>query len=655
MAQGDDEIQTPQTPSRERRRVPTLAGRLLVWVGVPAALLFVGILWFSSSRSVRHVVAETESKARAQGRYYAERVNGRLAQAAKIPEMHGRAMESGAFTTRSILESYLRGVVESNPDIYGSCIVFRPYGFDPTANGYGPYFYRTDTGIEFVQLAEPQYNYFQWDWYRRPRDAGEPLWTEPYFDDGGGGVLMTTRAVPFRRDDTFWGVATIDIALTQLMDDAKRISVGRTGYAFIISQSGRYLAFPDQTRVMRTTLQTTNAALAGQMLAGGPGFIRTMEPLRGAEAWIAYAPIEAAGFSLALVYPQREVLGEAFSLQREQLALGVLGLVALFAGLVFVTRSISRPIRELATAARELAQGDLERPVQVDAHTEEVRSLAFAFGKMTRDLRMRMQELRYTTTVKERIEGELSAARSIQMSLVPKNFPAFPDRPEIDLHALVKPAREIGGDFYDFHLIADDWLCFFIGDVSGKGVPAALFMAVTKTLLRASSPKPGALAEMISTVNNELCQQTDSGMFVSLLYALLDLRTGALELASAGHPSPFILGAGGAVTPMDTRRNVALGASPRLDYDITHAQLAPGDALFLYTDGVTEALNPAGQFYTPARLQIALKDLATLSAEKITRGVARDVQTFTAEHEQSDDISVMAVRWHGPAAASHPS
>ncbi len=633
----------------------TLATRLVVWVGVPATVLFAAILWFSSQRSVRHVVAETESKARAMARSAADQINGRLGEAAKIPAMHARAMESGAFTTKPHLEGYLRAVVEKNPEIYGSCIVFRPHGFDPEENGYGPYYYRSEKGIEFVQLAEPDYNYFRWAWYRDPRDSGEGLWTEPYFDEGGGDVLMTTRAVPFRRDDLFWGVATIDIALTQLMAETGRIAVGHSGYAFIISQSGRFLAYPEAGKVMKAMLQDTHPELAASMRSGEAGFRRMKEPLRGEDAWIAFAPIAEGGLSLALVYPKREVLSEAFNLQQEQLALGVLGLLALFGALVFVTRSISRPISELARAAQNLAEGNLDQRIEVDAPVEEVRHLAEAFNKMTRDLQMRMQELRYTTTIKERIEGELNAARSIQMSLVPKRFPAFPERPEIELHALVKPAREVGGDFYDYHLIEDDWLCFFIGDVSGKGVPAALFMAVTKTLLKASSSKPDAVGEMLAKVNNELCAQTDSGMFVSLIYAMLDLRTGALELGNAGHPSPFILGADGGVTPMDTRRNVALGAIDQLDYHITHAQLAPGDALFLFTDGVTEALNRSDQFYTAARLQIVCKDLAILPVEKITRGVVQDVQAFSAEREQSDDISVMALRWLGPASAFSPS
>jgi sigma-B regulation protein RsbU (phosphoserine phosphatase) len=213
---------------------------------------------------------------------------------------------------------------------------------------------------------------------------------------------------------------------------------------------------------------------------------------------------------------------------------------------------------------------------------------------------------------------------------------------------MVRPVREVGGDFYDFYLLEDDWLCFFVGDVSGKGVPAALFMAVTKTLLKASSSRPGAGAEMLSKVNNELCAQTDGGMFVTLCYALLDLRTGALEIGNAGHYSPICLHANGTVEAMETHSNVALGASTNLEYKVSTGQLAPGDALFLFTDGVTEALNRDGAFYGAARLQIVLRDLATLPVEKVTRGVIQDVRAFCADREQSDDISVLAVRWRGP-------
>lgn len=240
--------------------------------------------------------------------------------------------------------------------------------------------------------------------------------------------------------------------------------------------------------------------------------------------------------------------------------------------------------------------------------------------------------------------------RSIQMSLVPKKFPAFPERRELEIHALLRPAREVGGDLCDFYFLDDDWLCFLIGDVSGKGVPAALFMAVTKTLLKASSSRRRPMSQMIRQVNDELCTETDSGMFVSLLYGHLDVRTGEVELTNAGHPAPYLLAARDhAVRALEGRRNVALGARSGLEYHPSTHRLAPGDTLFFFTDGVTEALDSADHFYGAARLESALREAAALPVEKITRAVVHEARAFSGEREQSDDISVLAVRWLGPA------
>ena len=610
------------------------------------------MLWFSGQRALKKVIAQTQTSATASAQFYAARLDRQLSAAAKVPAMHVRVMESGVIQTKEQIESYLRAVVAADTDIYGSCIVFRPHGFDESLNGYGPYFYHGAKGLEFVQLAEADYDYFKWDWYRHPRDLGRGLWTEPFFDEGGGGVLMCTRAVPFRRDGLFWGVATIDIALDQFIAETARIPLGKGGYAFIVSQQGRYVAFPDKTKVMKASIQDADPELARLMMSGEGGFRAAMDPLRREAAWIAFAPAQNGGFSLALVYPRSEVLAEAFDLEKELLALGLTGLAGLVIALVVVARSISKPITQLAAAAQQVAQGDLEQRLNVDTPTMEVANLANAFNKMTRDLQMRMQELRYTTTVKERIEGELGAARNIQMSLVPKTFPAFPERTEFDVHALLRPAREVGGDFYDFYFLDGDRLCFLIADVSGKGIPAALFMAVTKTLLKAGSSRDLPMAQMMARMNDELCGQTDGGMFVSVVFAVLDVKTGALTFCNAGHPPPFRFSEAG-VAPLVGPRNVALGAMPGLGYRAGTAQLAPGDALFFYTDGVTEALTDGDHFYGSVRLQSTLAKVAALGVEKITRGVVSDVRAFCGEREQSDDISVMVLRWHG--AATSPS
>ena len=626
----------------------TLSTRLIVWVGVPAAVLFAVVVWSASRRSFDRVAAQTEASAKSMAKTCAEQVEVRLSTVRKIPEMIGVTLETGALATPAKVESFLREVLVRNPDVYGSCIAFRPYGLEETVSAYAPYFFRDGGEAKFEQLGKPEYNYFQWDWYRLPRDAGHAMWTEPYFDDGGGNTVMITYSVPFRREELFWGIATIDIAMTQLIAETEKITVGKTGYAFIVSKQGRFVACPDHTKIMQAAVQETNPVLGAHMRAGEEGFRRTTEPMQNRAAWIAYVPIQNGELSLAIVFPESEALAEARELRNELLAIGLVGLAGLFAALVIVARSISKPITQLAAAAQQVAQGDLEQRLSVESPTEEVANLTNAFNKMTRDLQMRMQELRYSTTVKERFEGELNAARSIQMSLVPKTFPAFPERPEFDVHALLRPAREIGGDFYDFYFLDGDRLCFLIGDVSGKGIPAALFMAVTKTLLKASSSRGLPIAQMMAEMNDELGEQTDSGMFVSLLFAVLEVQTGALIFCNAGHPAPFLLSASG-VAPLDGEKNVALGAMPGLAYHATTAQLAPGDALFLYTDGVTEALADGEHFYGPARLQSTLADVAALGVEKITRGVVTDVRAFCGAREQSDDISVMSLRWHGPA------
>ena len=626
----------------------TLSTRLFVWIGVPAAGLFAVVVWSASRRSFDRVAAQTEEAARFMAKTYAEHFDVRLSTARKIPEMMGVTLETGALETPAMVEAFLRDVIVRNPDIYGSCIAFRPYGMEENVSAYAPYFYHGEDGPKFEQLGKPEYNYFQWDWYRLPRDLGRGMWTEPYFDEGGGNAVMITHSVPFRRDGHFWGIATIDIAMTQLIAETERIAVGKTGYAFIVSREGRFVAYPDHAKLMKAAVQDTNPVLARHMRAGEEGFRRTSEPMRKLPAWIAYAPIQNGELSLAIVFPESEALGEARELRDELLVIGLLGLAGLIAALAVVARSISRPIAQLAAAAQQVAQGDLEQRLNVAAPTREFANLANAFNKMTRDLQMRMQELRYTTTVKERFEGELGAARNIQMSLVPKRFPAFPDRQEIDVHALLRPAREIGGDLYDFYFLDGDRLCFLIGDVSGKGIPAALFMAVTKTLLKASASRGLPLEQMMAQVSDELSGQTDSGMFVSLFVAVLDVGTGALTFCNAGHPPPFLLSASG-VEALDGERNVALGAMPGLGYHASTARLAPGDALFLYTDGVTEALDRAGRFYGAGRVRSVLTELASLPVDKVTRGVVTDVRGFCGEREQSDDISVVSVRWNGIA------
>jgi len=627
----------------------SLSTRLIVRAGIPAALLFVLVMWLASQRSFRRVLEQTERSSRLAARQHAAQINSVLSPPVKIAEMVAMQLESGEFDTAEKVERFLRQVVQHNHDIYGSCIAFEPNSFDPAKRYYAPYYYWMDGEPQFVQLGNPDYDYFKWEWYRVPKTTEHARWSEPYFDEGGGNAIMTTYSVPFRRDGKVWGIATVDISISQLMAQAGRIDAGKGSYAFMVSRQGRFLTHPDKSKIMRSTVQEANAELGRVMTSGADGFLRTREPATGREAWVAFVPVPSGDLSLGIVYPLTVLMADALHLQVELLTLGILGLLVMSVALIFIARSISRPITELAGAAQEVAAGRLDVRLEPRAPVAEVRNLTHAFNKMTRDLQMRMQELRYTTTIKERLEGELQAARSIQMSLLPKTFPAFPERTDFDIHAIVRPAREVGGDFYDFYFIDEDRLCALIGDVSGKGIPAALFMAVTKTLFKANASPTCSPAETLARVNRELCNESEAGMFVTLLYVFLDIRTGELQLCNAGHHPPLLISVRGEVTALSGQAGMALGLLPDIEYPVLSRQMQPGDTLFLFTDGVTEAVNENREFFSNERLHAAVAATHREPVHGITRRVIQEVRGFSAERDQTDDISVLALRWLGAA------
>jgi len=242
------------------------------------------------------------------------------------------------------------------------------------------------------------------------------------------------------------------------------------------------------------------------------------------------------------------------------------------------------------------------------------------------------------------IQHDLTIARNIQQSILPKVFPPFPERNDFDIFAGMTPAKAVGGDFYDFFLIEKERLGVVIGDVSGKGIPAAIFMAVSRTLLKATAMKGLPAGECLSYVNDLICLESTASMFVTIFYGIYNTTTGELEYANGGHNPPYILKADGSVQLLEMTNGIALGVMEDLDYQIRTVQLHSGDGLFLYTDGVTEAFNAAGQMYTDQRLVKLLTASNTLPIREIVQKVFQDVNEYSTGIDQSDDITILAMR-----------
>jgi len=244
------------------------------------------------------------------------------------------------------------------------------------------------------------------------------------------------------------------------------------------------------------------------------------------------------------------------------------------------------------------------------------------------------------------IQNELSVANRIQQSILPRTFPPFPDRHEFEIFAAMTPAREVGGDFYDFFFIDDTHLGFVIGDVSGKGVPAAIFMAVSRTLLRATAMQGVTSAQCLEYVNRVLVKQSDTAMFVTVFYGILDTTTGNVDYCIAGHNPPYVFSPKG-LRAIDEPRNMVAGLFDGSRYVGGSLRLEPGEGILLYTDGVPEANDSPGNEYTEERLERTLEAVRDASVQDVVGRLLGDVREFTGQAPQSDDITALALRYLG--------
>jgi sigma-B regulation protein RsbU (phosphoserine phosphatase) len=267
------------------------------------------------------------------------------------------------------------------------------------------------------------------------------------------------------------------------------------------------------------------------------------------------------------------------------------------------------------------------------------------------ELQESLENLRRTRSAKERMESELNIGREIQMSMLPLDFPIYPDRHEFEAYAVLEPAREVGGDFYDLFLIDDRHFCFCVGDVAGKGVPSALFMAVTKTLIKSRAANDLSPASILSHVNSELCQNNESCMFVTVFLAILDLETGEMLFANAGHNPPYVRRSDGSLERLSKRHGPIVGAAEGIAYTQGEIELEPDDLVLLYTDGVTEAADDDYALYSEDRLADVLARLDGSELKAAIDDVVADIKLFVQGAEQSDDITILGVRFDGRSSS----
>ncbi len=634
-----------------------IAFKLILLVSTSSALIFLLILAYNYQSSKKMIEENAGQNARNLSRATVNRIETALRSVQKVPENLACYLENASYNKDELVR-VLRAVVETNPELYGATIAFEPHAFDRTALYFAPYFYKRNGKTEFMYLGSKAYNYFDLDWYQIPKELRQPQWSEPYFDEGAGNILMATYSVPFYRTikgrRRLMGIVTSDISLEWLRDIVSSIKILETGYGALLSKNGTFITHPSKDLIMNDTVFDIAEARgdkglreAGKRMARGETGRIPYKNIRGKQCWMYYAPIPSSGWSLTLLFPEDEMLADLVKLNSTMLFGGAAGIVLLSLAVVFIANSITRPLTEITNAATKMGSGNLDIQLPSVRSRDEVGRLSEAFHSMRDSLKDYIRQLTETTAAKEKIESELKIASDIQMSILPRIFPAFPDRKEFDIFALIVPAKEVGGDFYDFFQIDDAHLCFIIADVSGKGVPAALYMAVTKTLIM-SIAKEGITADRIlMKVNDELSRDNDVNMFVTIFCGILDTSTGEICYANGGHNPPLAIRKNGDISFLGETGGLVIGAFEGMPYTLEKLVLGPGDTLFMYTDGVTEAMNEKDEQFSDERLERELASLNVVDIQELIGGIMDRIVFFTGGAPQSDDITMLAVRFFG--------
>lgn len=515
----------------------------------------------------------------------------------------------------------------------------------------GMVFSSTDTFYPEVEKADMRAR----EWYKSAIDNGDVYWSDLYA--GTDKRSYVTLAVPVYHNETVFGVVAFDLRVSEISDVVLNQGGDAFTDAFIMTAAGEVLL---STQNIDSTVQSE----AYQTLLNSGELEKNNGCYTDENIIAGYADIEETGWQLVTLLDYNKVLEPVRKVEETvstaaadiqssmtnqigtTITIFIAFLVVLCIFVVLLSREIARkitkPVEILTEGAAEIGSGNLTHVIP-ELGNDEIGKLAKSFNGMSMRLTEYIDNLTAITAEKERIGAELDVAKHIQASMLPCLFPAFPERPELDIYATMTPAKEVGGDFYDFFLTDDDHLVMVMADVSGKGVPAALFMVIAKTLLKNCAQTGLSPKAILEKVNNQLCENNDAELFVTVWLGILQISTGKLTAANAGHEYPVLKKAGGDYELIKDKHGFVLAGMEGTKYKEYELFLSPGDKLYLYTDGVVEATDAHNELYGTDRMLFALNSCKDVLAEELLQQIKLDIDGFVGTAPQFDDITMLAL------------
>ena len=522
--------------------------------------------------------------------------------------------------------------------------------------------------------GELYYNYKEAGWYQLGKETETFGFTDTYQDAAGRGLTITCVAPFYDAKGEFAGCVAVDILMSDLNKSMVNDNIVIPSYAMLIDNAGNYIAGRDVDSSLENMGSIFDEDKDNVLRLSGSEILTKLDGItvqgEGDEAvYVAFSQIKSTGWILCIISPASSVIGPAQEIQSnidssteevvDSVTQGILTviqscLVLSAVILIFVTlftgkisKRISDPLRKLDEDVQAISGGDFERRTDVVTN-DEIGNLAQSFNYMTESLQKHIADLKEITAKEERIAMELSLATSIQANMLPKDFDMYADHKEFKLYASMIPAKEVGGDFYDFFMIDDRRLALVMADVSGKGVPAALFMAKAKTSIKMRAVMGGTPSEILEDVNAQMCEGNNEELFVTVWLAILDIKTGKGIAANAGHEHPALRRSDGKFELVTYRHSPAVATMEGMRFREHEFELHPGDSLFVYTDGVAEATDSDNELFGSDRMIEALNVDPSAEPEALLKNVKDHVDEFVGDAPQFDDLTMLGLKYFGP-------
>ncbi|MBR3453970.1 MAG: SpoIIE family protein phosphatase [Bacteroidaceae bacterium] len=630
-----------------------LSVRLSLWIVLFATIIFLGALGYVFSMAKKTAHQETI-------KHVTQILDNNVLRLTTIinkAEMAAKMTQWLVMRHDEVSDSmfvYSASTLKSDPDFYNCSISFDGYFYPDYGQYFSAYSVRQGDSISTLQRGSDKYPYLDTDWYQKTKLEGKPYWTEPYLDPDttdttGTTVISYCMPVYNRRNKTI-GVITSSLSLDWLSQTISATKPFPNSYIVLTGKDGTFYVHPNTAKVLKQNIFTTPQEHSDTAMASLKYALQEekqgMKQMRieGEECYVFYQTISKTEWGMAIVCNKDDIFSELNRLRHAVELIFVVGLLLILIIFSQIVAKELRPLELLATEAETIASGQFNNTLPPTNRKDEIGKLTASFANMQQSLVGYMEELKNTTTKKERIESELRIAHDIQMAMVPDKFP---QRKDLDIYATMTPAKEVGGDLFDF-VIDRDQLFFIIGDVAGKGVPGSFYMAVTCALFRNLAGNYQSAGNIVREINRTITSNNTSFVFVTMFMGVLDMKTHHLTYCNAAQNPPVLIQPDGKCMFLKTEVNIPIGVEDHYPFVEQHIDFPEGSALLLYTDGLTEATflpdDNKPQMFGEQRIIHDVEKNCKASAKEVVDYLTQHVNIFANGTEQNDDLTLMCIR-----------